>query len=119
MSWRFATRLAAAGTVLALVIALPAGDAQARGRRGRRGVRAVRVMPVGGFYGLGFSPHFGLAYGLAPYWHHGDHRPEGGIDPNIAMMANILQPDGTERLGRQVSLRTHGNVCTTQQVEKL
>jgi hypothetical protein len=64
-------------------------DAAAHGRRGARRAPAPRVHAGGGFYGFGpyfAHPYYGFGYGLGPFWSSYEARPEGGIDPNIAML---------------------------------
>jgi hypothetical protein len=89
MDWREGTKALVASVALVGLVALWPTDAAARGRHGARRAPAPRVHVGGGFYGFGpyFGyPYLGLGYGFGPYWGPYAARPEGGIDPNIAMM---------------------------------
>jgi hypothetical protein len=90
MDWRRGTGIVAASVALAGLLALWPADAAARGRRGVRRAPAIRVLHLGGLYGAGpyvGDPYYGFGYGFGPFWPPYEQRPEGGIDPNIAMLA--------------------------------
>jgi hypothetical protein len=91
MNWKRVAVTISAVSVVAAVAAFAPSAAQARGRHG--GGRIV----VGGFYGSG--PYFGYGWGYGygpfgspffdPYYGPYAARAEGGIDPNVAMMAGL------------------------------
>jgi hypothetical protein len=91
MNWKRIVVTVSATAIVVAIAALDPSEAQAHRRHGGRSIVGGGLYGFGPQFGFGWGYGFGSFYGpfFDPYYGPYAPRAEGGIDPNVAMMAGL------------------------------